>query len=194
MAEGAVERGIEGAEAGEEVVAEAVSGEGGVVVRGVFAPGLVEGAEVRFDFGAGGVEEGAEDLFGGLAGCVDAEDGVDAAEAFGPGSAEELHEDGFGLVVEGVSGEDGVGFAGSEQGGEEGVAEVAGGFFEGLAGGVGVGGDVDVLGVKGDGEVGAEVGDEGEVGVGFGAAEAVVEVGGGEADAEGGGAGLDGGV
>lgn len=194
VAEGVVERGVEGAKAGEEVVAEAVAGEGGVLVRGVFAPELVEGAEVGFDFGAGGGEEWAEDLFCGLAGNVDAEDGVDAAEAFGPGATEELHEDGFGLVVQGVGGEDGVGLAGAEEGGEEGVAEGAGGFFEGFAGGAGVGGDVDVVGMEGDGEGGAEVGDEVEVGVGFGAAEAMVEVGGGEADAEGGGAGLDGGV
>ena len=194
VAKGAVERGIEGAEAGEEVVAEAVSGEGGVAVRGVFAPGLFEGAEVGFDLGAGGGEERAEDLFGRVAGEVDAEDGVDAAEAFGPGAPEELHEDGFGLVVEGVGGENGIGLAALQEGGEEGVAEGAGGFFEGFTGGAGVGGDVDVAGMKGDSEGGAQVGDEVEVGVGFGAAEAVVEVGCGEADAERGGAGLIGGV
>ena len=66
--------------------------------------------EVGFDFGAAGVEEGAEDLSFCEGDC-----GVDGAEAFGPGSAEELHEDGFGLVVEGVGGEDGVGVAGGEE-------------------------------------------------------------------------------
>ena len=64
----------------------------------------------------------------------ESDDGVDGAEAFGPGSAEEFHEDGFGLVVEGVGGEDGVGVAGGEEGGEEVVADGAGGFFDGFAG------------------------------------------------------------
>ena len=109
-------------------MADAVAGEGGVGVGGVFAPGLVEGVEVGFDLGAAGLEEGAEDFSAG-----EGDDGVDSAEAFGPGSAEELHEDGLGLVVEGVGGEDGVGVAGGDEGGEEIVADGAGSFFDGLA-------------------------------------------------------------
>ncbi len=93
---------------------------------------------------------------------------MDGGEAFGPGSAEELHEDGLGLVVEGVGGEDGVGVAGGEEGAEEVVADVAGGFFDGLAVLGGAGGDVGVVEVEGNVELNAEVLDEGEVGVGFG--------------------------
>ena len=88
-------------------MADFVAGEGGVGVGGVFAPGLVDGFEEGFDFGAAGLEEGAEDLSFLLG-----DDGVDGAEAFGPGAAKEFHEDGFGLVVEGVGGEDGVGVTG----------------------------------------------------------------------------------
>jgi len=62
----------------------------------------------------------------------------------GPGSAEELHKDGFCLVVEGVGGEDAVGVAGGEEGGEEFVAGVAGGFFDGL--GIAVGAGLDEAG------------------------------------------------
>ena len=51
---------------GEELVADAVASVGGVGVGGVFAPGLVQGVEEGFDFGAAGVEEGAEDFAGVL--------------------------------------------------------------------------------------------------------------------------------
>jgi hypothetical protein len=166
---------------GEELVADAVAGEGGVGVGGVFAPGLVDGSEVGFDFGAASVEEGAED-----SSFWEGDDGVDGGEAFGPCTAEEFHEDGFGLVVEGVGGEDGVGVAGGEELGEEFVACVAGGFFDGFVCVGDAGGDVGVVEVKGDAEGDAEVFDKLLVGVGFGSAEMVVDVDGGEADAEGG--------
>ena len=161
-------------------MADFVAGVGGVGVGGVVAPGLVELGEVGFDVGAAGVEEGAEDL----AFC-EGDDGVDGAEAFGPGSAEELHDDGFGLVVEGVGGEDGVGVAGGEEGGEVVVADGAGGLFDGLACFGDAGGDAGLVEVEGDVEGDAEVFDEALVGVGFFAAKAVVDVDGGEADAEG---------
>ena len=49
-----------------------------------------------------------------------------------------------------------------------------------------MGGDVGLVEVEGDVEVGAELLDEALVGVGFDAADAVMDVDGGEADAEGG--------
>jgi hypothetical protein len=110
---------------------------------------------------------------------------MDAGEAFGPGSAEEFHEDGFGLVVEGVGGEDGVGVAGVEQGGEEFVAGVAGGFFDGFMFGDCSLLHVGLMEVEGDVEGDAEVFDELLVGVGLFPAEVVVDVDGGEAYSEG---------
>jgi hypothetical protein len=115
---------------------------------------------------------------------------VDRAKAFGPGSAEELHEDGFGLVVEGVGGENAVGVAGGEEGGEEIVAEVAGGFLDSFGISVGPGlrdaaGDVCVMEVEENVELDAEVFDEALVGVGFCSAKTVVDVDGAEAHAEG---------
>ena len=178
-------------------MADAVSGVGGVGVGGVFAPGLVGLAEEGFDVGSAGVEEGAEDfstptsrLAGdpGLSGtgAGDGNDGVDGAKTLGPGSAEEFHEDGLGLVVEGVGGEDGVSVAGGEEGVEEVVADGSGGFFDGLAVLGGSGGDVDAMKVEGDIEAGTESFDELVVGGGFfGGTDAVVDVGGAEADAEG---------
>jgi hypothetical protein len=65
---------VVGAELGEEFVADLVASEGGVGVGGVFAPGLVDGLEEGFDFGAACLEEGAEDLSFG-----EGEDGVDRA-------------------------------------------------------------------------------------------------------------------
>jgi hypothetical protein len=66
-----------------------------------------------------------------------------------------------------------------------GVAEVAGGLFERLAGSFDVGGYVDVQQMQREIEAGAEVGDEGGVGVRLSATEVVVDMNGGEDDAEG---------
>jgi len=180
VGKGLVYGGVEGSELGEEFVADAVASEGGVGVGGVFAPRLVRGFEEGFDVGATGLEEGAEDFAFWLG-----EDWVDGGEAFGPGSAKELHEDGFGLVVEGVGGEDGVGVAGVEEGGEEFVAGVAGGFFDPFVCGGDAFGDVGLVKVEGDVESDAEVLDELLVGVGFFGAEVMVDVDGGEAHSEG---------
>ena len=71
--------------------------------------------------------------------------------------------------------------AGGEEGGEEVVAEIAGGFFDGLwiSSGAGFGDalrDAGLVEVEGDVEVGAERLDEVLVGVGFFAAKAVMDV------------------
>jgi hypothetical protein len=194
VGEGLVEGGVFLAQEGKDGVADAVAGEGGIAVGGVFAPGLVEGAEVGLDLGAGGLEEGTEDLSLGQG-----DDGVDGTEAFGPGSAEQFHENGLGLIVAGVGGEDGVDLAGGEQGGEVVVTDGAGGFFDGfgISSGTGLGdaiGDAGLVELEGDVKAGAELLDEVLVGVGLGAAEAMVDVDGGEARSEGVVWGLVGGV
>jgi hypothetical protein len=56
IAEGLVEGGIFCAEQWQDVMADAVSGEGGVGVGGVVAPGLIEMIEVGLDLGAADVE------------------------------------------------------------------------------------------------------------------------------------------
>ena len=173
VGEGLVEIWVVGAELGEELVTDFVAGVGCVGVGGVGAPGLVELGEPGFDFGAAGLQEGAENLS-----FCEWDDGVDGAEAFGPGAAEELHDDGFGLVVEGVGGEDGVGVAGGEERGEEVVAEVAGGFFDGFVCLSDTTGDAGLVKVEWDVVGDAEIFDEVLVGVGFFAAKAVVDVNG----------------
>jgi hypothetical protein len=75
--------------------------------------------------------------------------------------------------------------AGGDEGTEEGVANLAGGLFQGFAVLSGAGWNVGSVHVKRDVELNAEVLNEGEVGVGFGCfADAVMDVDGGEADAE----------
>ena len=135
---------------------------------------------------AAGAEKRAKDAAGWAAGDGDGDDRVDAAEALGPGAAEELEEDGLGLVVHGVGCEDGVGLAGAEEVMKDLIANRTGGLFEGFSGGGGAGGDVGGVEVEGDVQGAAELLDEALVGVGFGAADAVVDVDGGEADTEGG--------
>ena len=118
-------------------------------------------------------------------------DGMDAGEAFSPRAAEELGEDGFGLIVEGVGGGDGVELAGGHELAEPCDSGDGGRLLQWFRrvcrrrdwrrlrrrcrpGGCGRGGC----------ELGGEVGDEGLVGVGFCAAQAVVEMGGVEDEAE----------
>jgi hypothetical protein len=87
ICQGLVDGGIEGPELGEEFVADAIAGVGGVRVGGVFPPGLIAGVEEGFNLGAASREQGAKD-FGGSAGKVDLHDGMDGGEALGPGSTE----------------------------------------------------------------------------------------------------------
>jgi hypothetical protein len=89
-----------------------------------------------------------------------------------------------------VGGEDGVGVAGVEERREEFVANVAGGFFDGLraASCTGFGdaaGDVCVMKMERDVELDAEVFDELLVGVGFCCAKTVMDVDGTETYAKG---------
>jgi hypothetical protein len=157
-------------------VADLIAGKGGIDVGGVFAPGLVGLVEEGFDFGAAGLEERSEDPSFG-----EGEDGVDGAEAFGPRSAEELHEDGFGLIVEGVGGKDAVRVAGGEESGKELVAGVAGGLFECFRISIGAGlgdavGNIGLMKVERNIEADAKIFDESLIGIGFFAAELVVDV------------------
>jgi hypothetical protein len=179
VGEGLVQIWIVGAELGKEFVADPVAGKGGVGVGGVFAPGLVDGVEEGFDVGAAGIEEGAEDFA-----FWQSNGGVDGAEAFGPGAAEEFHEDGLGLVVESVGGGDAIGVAGGKEGSEEVVAGIAGGLLYAFGCGCDAFRDVGVVEVDGNVESDAEILDELLVGIGFFAAEVVVDVDSGEAYAE----------
>ena len=181
-----VERRVDGAESGEDLVAEPVAGEGEVGVGLVGLPGLVDGAQVGLDGTPIDGEERAEDaaFAAGVQGEI--EEGEDAGKSFGPGAAEELHEDGLGLVVGGVGGGNGVDGAGGEQVAKGGVAEMAGGFLGGFGELFEAGGGVDAAEDEGNGEGPAEVLDELLVAIGGFAPEAVVHVDSGEAKAEGG--------
>ena len=166
---------VPGVELGQEFVADAIAGECEVAVAGVFAPVLGEVGEVSLNFGAAGGQQRAQNAaFGEL------DHGVDAGDAFGPGAAQELGQHGFGLIVERVGGGDGIERGLRQEPAEPGVAETAGGFFDGFGGlagefcGFGGGGDAVV--VKGQSEAGGEGSHEVHIGVGFGSAQAVMEV------------------
>ena len=95
------ETGIPCFEEREEFVTDAIAGKGDVAVGGVFAPGLVNGVKVRFDFDAGGGEKRADNAtFGKF------KDGMNAGETFSPRAAQEFGENGFSLIIEGVGGGD----------------------------------------------------------------------------------------
>ena len=74
--------------------------------------------------------------------------------------------------------------ASADERSEEVIADVAGGFFDSFAGLSGALGDVGAVKMQGNIEAGAEVFDELLVGIGLAGTDAVVDVGGAEADAE----------
>ncbi len=184
--EGVVEGRIQGAQGGKDLVAEPVAGEGQVGVGLVRLPGLVEGSKVSLDGMAIHREKRAKDAAGATAFEREVEDGEDAGQAFGPGTAQELHQDGLRLVVCGMGGGDGIRGAGGEEVAEGFVAEIAGGLFDGFGVGLEAGGGVDAAEDEGNGEVAAERFNELLVLIGGLAAEAVVDMDGGEAEAQGG--------
>jgi hypothetical protein len=89
-----------------------------------------------------------------------------------------------------VGGGDGVDFAGSHQLPEPGVAQAAGGLFNRFGRlaycgiGLGLGGDIDAGLMKGQAKTGRKLAGKGQIGVGFLAAQAVVQVGGMEHQAQ----------
>src|SRR5580698_3058201 len=97
------ELGVPRFEKREQFTADAVAGEGEIAVRGVLAPGLVEGAKIGFDLRTGDGEERSDD---GADTPWAFEFWTDSCQAFGPRAAQEFGEHGFGLVVEGVRGYD----------------------------------------------------------------------------------------
>jgi hypothetical protein len=179
VGQGLVDGGVELAEKRHELMADAVSCVDGLGVRGVLAPGLAGFFQESLDLRAADVEKRANDLAG-----FDANDGVDGAKALGPGSAEKLEEDCLSLIIEGMGGQDRCSLARFQKRFEEGIAEVAGGLFDRLAGLLDAVGDAGVVDVEQDIEACAELLHEGKVSVGIGSAKAVVDMGGGETDAE----------
>lgn len=155
-------------ELGEELVADTVTGEGGVAVGGVFTPGEGALAEPGFDFGAVEGEEGADQAVGG--------NGPDTGQPGGSGAAKKAEEHGFGLVGAGVAEGDAVQAAGLEEFGEEPAAGVAGRLLQVITGFLAEPGHVDLGQMEGQAEAGGEVADEGGIAGGLAGAQAMVEV------------------
>ena len=109
---------------------------------------------------------------------------MNAAQALGPGSAQEFCQNGFGLVVASVGGCHGFYLAGGHQLPEPPVTQTARGLLDsfGWLGGCGVGlclgFCVHLRFVKGQAKVSRERARKGQIGVGLLAAQAVVQMGG----------------
>jgi hypothetical protein len=172
-------------EVGKELVTKPVAGVGGVLVGGIFAPGLIEAGEVGLDLGTANGEHRAED-----AAFWKLNDGMDAGEALGPSAAQEFAEYGFGLIVEGMSRGYGVDLAGCHEFAKPGVAKAAGGFldcFSRLARfpmQSSFGSGIDLARVKWNAERGCEIGSELLIEIGVLATQAVVEMRGVQDDSQ----------
>lgn len=179
IAEGLVDAGVELAQERHELVPDAVAGVEDVGVRTVFTPGLAGFGEEGLDCGAANGEERAQDLAAWYG-----HDGVDGAETFCPCTSKQLEHDSLGLIVHGVGGQDGVGLSGDDEGFEEAVAEIAGGFFDRLTRLLDTIRHALLENVQRDVKTCAEIADEEQVGIGLVSTEAVMDVRGGEADAK----------
>lgn len=153
------------AQEGQDLVAETVAGVGAVVISCVLAPGEGVGSQPGFNLAAVDFKERADESF--------ARDRQDSGETRESRPAEDAVEDGFGLIVARVTCSDAIDYAGCDQAGIEGQAGVAGGLFEVTV----HGGDVGLMEVKRERERGGELGDEFGIGLGSGAANAVINVG-----------------
>jgi hypothetical protein len=163
----------------QKLVAQTVACVGMVLIRGVFAPGLMESGEIGFDLGTGDGQHWAENApFWKL------DDGMNAGEPFGPGAAQKLAEDGFGLVIESVRRRDRIDPTSGHEFAKPGVAKPAAGFFDGF---VMLGGLIDRvngMGVELDAERLRQIGGKLLIEIGFLAAQTVMEVGDVQDDAE----------
>ena len=125
------------------MVTKTIAGVGVVLVGGVFAPCLADVLEIGDDLGTSCCEEGSKD-----AAFWVIHHGVDTGESLGPRATEEFAEYCFCLVVEGVGCRYGIDYAVGHELAEPGVAETAGGFFDGFAMLGGFGSGIDLMGVK----------------------------------------------
>ena len=144
---------------GDDLVAEAIARVAEVEVGGVGAEEDVLVMEESEELSFPEIEKWASDLEGETIDRAFRE-ATDAGESGGAGAAEEMEEDGFGLVVGVMSEEESGAISGVSDFGEELVAGVASGGFDGLSGLGGEGGDVLAAGGAGEAEIFGEIGDE----------------------------------
>jgi hypothetical protein len=144
---------------GDDLVAEAIARVAEVEVGGISAEEDVLVMEESEELSFPEIEKWASDLEGETIERAFRE-APDAGESGGAGATEEMEEDGFGLVVGVMSEEESGAISGVSDFGEELVAGVASGGFDGLSGLGGEGGDVLAAGDAGEAEIFGEIGDE----------------------------------
>lgn len=148
-----------------------------MAIGGILAPGLLEVAEVDFDFRPCGAQEGANHRS-----LRKVHHRVNAGKSLGPGAAKKPGQHGFSLVVAGVGGGDSIHRSGCHEASKPGVAEAPGGLFDGLGGlaggrpGEGFGGRIDARLVERKMQTLCQITAEGKVGIRLGATQAVVQV------------------
>ena len=147
----------------------------GVLIRGIFAPGLLLSPEEFAEIGAVDLQQGSDDVI---------RFGMNGGEAGETSAAKDVSKYGFGLVVSGVRRDHVVNDSLATEFFEEGVACAAGGVFEIGFFAAGSCGNVGMAQVNGKAEAFGEGDDEALVGVGRLAAKLVIEVDGAWDDTE----------
>ena len=166
-----------GTEPGQQLVSDSIASVSGFGVRGVLAPGLAQFAEVVDDFLATALEERADERQG----RGQASDSRHAGQSGDPSPASDAMQDGFNLVVGRVGDGQVAGAVSMSDLAQELVPKIPEVCFTGVhrwvdGGARGVARQIQAFGERFDGR---------EIGVGFGAAQAVVQVGDDESTAVG---------
>lgn len=159
---------------GKKGVTDAVAQVARVAISGIFAPRLLEGAEISFDLVPAGAEKWPDNA------CREVSRGIakgrNGGETAGPGAAQDAKKDGLGLVVESMGGGDLVAGAGFEKLLEKCVAHIAGRRLEAELLLAAVARNVAAMEVQRKIEVLCQIGNKLLVGVGVGAPDAVMDV------------------
>ena len=166
-------RRIQFREEGQELVSDAVATNGRVAVAAIFAPGGADGTHIRFDFLAGHAQQRTKQRD---VGSGNDRLSLHAAQSPPPAGTHEVQQEGFapviGLMRDGYASKT----FGAAKVGEPAVTQFPGGHFQADALLGGIGGRVEVLGIKSDAVPPGPVGHKIGIGVGIGSPKMEITV------------------
>ena len=166
-------RRIQFREEGQELVSDAVATNGRVAVAAIFAPGGADGTHIRFDFLAGHAQQRTKQRD---VGSGNDRLSLHAAQSPPPAGTHEVQQEGFapviGLMRDGYASKT----FGAAEVGEPAVTQFPGGHFQADALLGGIGGRVEVLGIKCDAVPPGPVGHKIGIGVGIGSPKMEITV------------------
>ena len=166
-------------EQGKQLVADTVAGESEVTIRRIFAPILSQLAKIDLNLGTADAQQRPQN-----APLRELHRWVDAGKSLGPGAAQKFSQHSLGLIVAGVGGSHRIHLARVHQLAEPGIPQTPRRLLDGFPGlarrriGHRLGGGIGARLLKGQAEPRGQGSGKLQVGVGFGSAQPVMQMGG----------------